>query len=164
MNDCTYERLKDVLEEGANGDAPGGRLTQSGGGGAVDRAAGADNGRRSGSLRGCGSRPGPWHQLGQPRARPALGQPVDDVGEIGLRVEPAKLGRLDDGVNRRRAPAAFVAAQKQEVFPRDRNRAAIVPMSGKMSSCTIAGIHCSGTERGASRVSGANRASSCMSS
>ncbi len=82
MNDWTYERLK-----------VGGRHAQSGGSGAVNRAAGVDCSRRGARLRCAGRRPGP-RQLGQARARPALGQPVYDVGEIGLRVEPAELGRL----------------------------------------------------------------------
>src|SRR5215467_9110168 len=66
---------------------------------------------------GLGCSPVPGQQLGQTRARPALGHTIDDVGEIGLRVEPVEPSRFDDRVDVCRAQATFVAAQEEEVLP-----------------------------------------------
>ena len=74
-------------------------------------------------LVGPGLGPGPRHQVGQTRARPALGHAVDDVGEVGVRVDPVEPAGLDDGVDMSRASTALVAAKKKVVLARDRDRA-----------------------------------------
>src|SRR6185503_15600591 len=65
-----------------------------------------------------GPRPVPRQQLSQTRARPALGQTIDDVGEIGVRIESVEPSRFDNRVYVRRPQATFVAAQEEKILPR----------------------------------------------
>src|SRR5262249_48701609 len=71
-----------------------------------------------GGLDVLGRRPVPGQQLGQTGARPALGHTIDDIGEIGVRIESVEPGRFDDRVYVCRAQATFVAAQEEEILPR----------------------------------------------
>jgi len=62
-----------------------------------------------------------------------VGDAGEHVAQIGLRVESAHLGGLDEGIHRCRANAAGIGAGKKVVFPGHRNLAVILPISGKMS-------------------------------
>src|SRR5262249_42065595 len=79
----------------------------------------ANGGKLPASLMdGLGRRPVPGQQLGQTRARPALGHTIDDVGEIGLRIEAVETSRFNDCVYVCRAQAPLVAAQEEKILPR----------------------------------------------
>ena len=54
--------------------------------------------------------------------------------------------------------------QEKAILAHARNLAVILPMSGRTSPSTIAGIPCVGEARAAFRSSGAPQASLCMSS
>src|SRR5215467_14318628 len=101
-----YEQLKSALKEGGAGRAT---------------AAGGSTGGRTGScgLGSLGRSPVPGQQFGQARARPTLGQAIDDVGEIGVRIESVEASRFDNRVYVCRAQAAFVAAEEEEILPCD---------------------------------------------
>ena len=101
--DRAYEQLKSALKERGTGRAT---------------AAGRSTGGRTVScgLGGFGRRPVPGQQFGKARARPALGHAIDDVGEVGLRIEAVEPSRFDSRVYVRCAQAAFVAAQEEEIF------------------------------------------------
>jgi hypothetical protein len=62
-----------------------------------------------------------------------VGDAGENVAQIGLRVESAHLGGLDEGIHRCRANAAGIGAGKKVVFPGHRNLAVILPISGRMS-------------------------------
>ena len=109
-------------------------------------------------LSGDGRRPVPRQQLGEARARPALGHLVDDAGQIGMRIEAGQLGRFNNGIDMRGSTTAFVAAQEQIIFSCNCNLAVIVPMSGRMSLYIIAGIRSTGVARAAFRASNAQQA------
>jgi hypothetical protein len=149
MTDGAYEQLKSARKERCAGRAT---------------AAGRSTGGKSGScgFGSLGRRPVPGQQFGQARARPTLGQAVDDVGEIGVRIEPVHASRFNNRVNVCGAETAFVAAEKEKILPCDCNLALILPISGKMSSSIIAGIRCTGGGRTAFNVNGERRVSSCM--
>src|SRR5215470_8046965 len=108
VSDCAYEQLKSALKASSAG-----RMAASGGWGFCPSI-----GRwtSSGGLDGLGRRPVPGQQLGQTRARPALGHTIDHIGEIDLRIESVETSRFDDGVYVGRAPAAFVAAQEEKIL------------------------------------------------
>jgi hypothetical protein len=108
--DRTYEQLKSALKASSAG-----RIAASGGWGFCPSV-----GRwtSSGSLDGLGRRPVPGQQLGQTRARPALGHTIDNIGEIGLWIESVEPSRFDDRIYVRRAQATFVAAQEEKILPR----------------------------------------------
>jgi hypothetical protein len=52
---------------------------------------------------------------------------------------------------------------EERILAIKRHLAVILPISGRMSSSTIAGIRCTGKARVAFRLNGAQRASSCTS-
>jgi len=108
--DCAYEQLKSALKSSSAS-----RIAVSGGWGFCPSI-----GRwtSSGGLDGLGRRPVPGQQLGQTRARPALGHTIDDVGEIGLRIEAVETSRFNDCVYVCRAQAPLVAAQEEKILPR----------------------------------------------
>ena len=110
MADCAYEQLKSALKASSAG-----RMTAFGGWGSRPSSSGWTS---SGRLDNLGRGPVPGQQLGQTGARPAFGHTIDDVGEIGLRVEPVEPSRFDHGVYVCRAQAAFVAAQEEKIMAR----------------------------------------------
>ena len=95
-----------------------------------------------------GRGPVPRQQLFETRARPPLGHLVDDAGHIGMRVEAIQLGRFNDRINMRSSTTTFVAAHEKIIFSCDRNLGVILPISGRLSLSTIAGIRCMGEVRG----------------
>lgn len=68
-----------------------------------------DRSERSGSGRDGGVVPAPGQQVCYPVGR-MIGQPGEDVGEPGLRVDVTEICRLDQGVDRGRAAAAVIGA------------------------------------------------------
>src|SRR5215813_7949462 len=110
VSDCAYEQLKSALKASSAS-----RIAVSGGWGFCPSI-----GRwtSSGGLDGLGRRPVPGQQLGQTRARPALGHTIDDVGEIGLRIEAVETSRFNDCVYVCRAQAPLVASQEEKILPR----------------------------------------------
>jgi hypothetical protein len=93
-----------------------------------------------------------------------IGDAGEDIGEPRLGVDVGEFGRLDQGIHDSGAVAARVGAAEGPISSADRNRASILPMSGRMSLSTIVGIRCMGAAHVASRVSDGQRVSSCMSS
>jgi hypothetical protein len=117
----------------------------------------------SGSL--CGEvllSPIPGQQFGDPLGR-MIRQPREHIDEPSLRVDVVELGGLDERVDGGGAMAAFVGACEGPILSPERNLALILPISGRMSSFTIAGIRCTGKVRVAFRSSDARAVSSCTS-
>ena len=110
MADYTYEQLKSALKASS----AGGIMTLDG----LSSSPSCGGWASSGRLDSLGRRPIPGQQLGQARARPTLGHAIDNVGEIGLRVEPVEPSGFDDRVYVCRAHAPFVAAQEEKILPR----------------------------------------------
>jgi hypothetical protein len=96
----------------------------------------------------------------------ALGATRDDareyVAKICLRIEPIKFCSVENRSQNRPAFRTTFAATEQRIFSAKCNLAAILPISGRMSSSIIAGIHCTGEARVVFRVSGAHQGMSCM--
>jgi hypothetical protein len=93
----------------------------------------------SGRVSSAGRLPVPGKQVAD-----AIDGKVGDAGEhvaqIGLWVEPAHLGGLDQGIHRGRANAAGIRAGKKVVFPGHRNQPFILPVSGRKWKFTTDGI------------------------
>ena len=90
-----------------------------------------------------------------------LGDTGQDVGQPGLRIHIVHFGRDDDAVHGGGALAAAIGAGEQPRLSTQGNLAVILPISGKMSSFIIAGIHCTGGACVVFRVSGAHQVMSC---
>jgi hypothetical protein len=88
----------------------------------------------------------------------------EHVGEPSLRVDVVEPRGLDQRVHHGGALAAAIGAGEQPRLAAERNLEVILPMSGRISSSTIAGIHYAGEARAAFSLSGARRAISCTSS
>jgi hypothetical protein len=85
------------------------------------------------------------------------------IGEPGLRIDLIEAGGLDQRVHHGRALTAAIGTGEQPRLAAKRNLALILPISGRMSSFTIAGIRCTGKVRVAFRSSDARAVSSCTS-
>jgi hypothetical protein len=79
-----------------------------------------------------------------------VGNAIEHVAQVGLRVDAAQLGGADQGVDDRRAATAGIGAEVQEVLSSDRNRRVILPMSGRKLKSFTAGIPCTAVASGAS--------------
>jgi hypothetical protein len=115
----------------------------------------------SGSL--CGEvlrSPIPGQEVGDPLGW-MIRQAREYVSEPGLWIDVVELGGLDERVDGGRAMPAFVGAREGPVLAADRNLAVILPISGKMSSSIIAGIHCTDGACVVFRASGAHQVMSC---
>jgi hypothetical protein len=84
------------------------------------------------------------------------------VGEPSLRINVIKFACLDKGIDRCCSVAPGVGTRKGPVFSSDGNLAAILPISGRMSSSIIAGIHFTDGACVVFRASGAHQVMSCM--
>jgi hypothetical protein len=93
----------------------------------------------------------------------AVDDPSDDVSEVSLWADADKLAGLDQRRDDRPVLAAAVRPGEESILPIERNLALILPISGRMSSFTIAGIRCTGKVRVAFRSSDARAVSSCTS-
>ena len=62
------------------------------------------------------------------------------VGEPSLRIDVVELGGGDEGVDRRRTPAAVIGAGEGPISSAHGNSPSIVPISGKMLKSFIAGM------------------------
>ena len=89
-----------------------------------------------------------------------VGDALEHVAQVSLRIEADELGRADQGVNQRRAVPAVVGAKMQVIFSADRNRRVILPMSGKKLKSSIAGIPSTGVASGGNTASSAPTARS----
>jgi hypothetical protein len=78
-----------------------------------------------------------------------------------LRIDGVHFASFDERGNDCPLLAATVGAGEEMIFAPERNLADILPISGRMSSSTIAGIRFMGKARVAFRSSGALRVSSC---
>src|SRR3954447_16761560 len=61
------------------------------------------------------------------------GEAGEDIAQIGLGGDVVELGRLDEGVDGGGTLAAVVRAGEQPVLAAERDRAVILPMSGRKS-------------------------------
>jgi hypothetical protein len=68
-----------------------------------------------------------------------IGQAGEDVGEPGLGVDAVQLRGFDQRVHGGRAFATAIRAGEGPVVATDRDRAVILPMSGRRSRSIIAG-------------------------
>lgn len=69
----------------------------------------------------------------------SLRHTVDDVGEVGFRIEAVELGGFEHAVDDGGAPAAGFGAEQQVILPRDGNPAVILPISGRKLKSFIVG-------------------------
>lgn len=88
----------------------------------------------------------------------------NDMAQVSLGLHAVERGRADQRVEKGGALASRVAAGEEPVLSSKSNLAVILPMSGRTSSSTIAGIRYTGGARVAFRASGEHRVSSCTSS
>src|SRR6478752_7566087 len=92
-----------------------------------------------------------------------IGQPRQDVGEPGLRIDAVELGRLDQGVDRRRPLPAAIGTGERPILPAEGNHGVILPMSGRRLSFTTPGIRCTGGASGGTTARIASPVASCTS-
>jgi hypothetical protein len=104
--------------------------------------------------------PIPWQQFGK-SALWDVGDAAEHVGEPSQRIDVIELGRHDQRGHGGSPVGATFGAGEEPRFSAKCNLAVILPISGRMSSSTIAGIHCTGGACVAFRASGAHRANSC---
>ena len=71
-----------------------------------------------------------------------VGYAIEDVGEPGLGVDVVELGGTHEGVHHRRPLAAAIEAGEEPGLASERDRAFILPISGRVASYTTAGTHC----------------------
>jgi hypothetical protein len=90
-----------------------------------------------------------------------IGDAAEHLAQVGFGIEAVELDAFNKGVDRGGALAAGIGAGEQIILPAEGNLADIMPISGRMSSSTIAGIRFMGKARVAFRSSGALRVSSC---
>lgn len=88
--------------------------------------------------RGCHWRPVPRQQIIEPVAL-VIVDAVEDVGEIGKRVETVQLGRFNDRHRAREGFRAGICAREEPVFPSDSQFPFILPMSGRFIGFIIDG-------------------------
>ena len=88
------------------------------------------------------SLPAPGEEFVQPGLR-LLGDAGEDVGEPGLGVDVVELRGADQRVHHRRPLAAAIGAGEEPGLASERDRAFILPISGRIASSTTAGTHCS---------------------
>ena len=113
MADRAYEQLKSALKASATV-----RSAAAGSPGHTPSIGGWTGGAR---FDGLGRRQVPRQEFDQARSRPTIGHAIDDVGEVGLRIEAIHASRLNDRINVCGAQAPFVATQEEEIFPCDCN-------------------------------------------
>jgi len=83
----------------------------------------------------------------------SVDQAGEGAGEIGLRVDRIELAGLDERRDDAPVDAALVGAGEQRVLAIERDRPAILPMSGRKSRSTIAGTPSTGVVSSASAAS-----------
>jgi hypothetical protein len=105
--------------------------------------------------------PGPGHEFVETRGGPQIDELGEHVGEVGLRIDAVQLAGFDERGDTGPVLRTLIVAGEQCVLAIKRNLADILPISGRMSSSTIAGIRFMGKARVAFRSSGALRVSSC---
>jgi hypothetical protein len=94
----------------------------------------------------------PGQQIVDPVDR-VVGDAGEDVAQVRLRIEAVQGRGLDERVENRGPTTAGVRAGKEVILTAQRDRAAILPMSGRRSRCTIAGTPSMGVVSGASAAS-----------
>ena len=105
---------------------------------------------------------GPRQQVVDIAVEMAVDDLGDDVRQIGQGFDTAELASLDQRGDDGPVLAAAIGAGKERILAIQRNLAVILPISGRMSSSTIAGIRCTGGACVVFRPSGAHRLSWCM--
>jgi hypothetical protein len=86
--------------------------------------------------------PCPWHEFVDARCGPEIDELVEDVGDVGLRLDVVELARLDQ---RRDAGPVFgplVMTSEERVLAIENDRPFILPVLGLRSRFIIAGTHC----------------------
>jgi len=89
------------------------------------------------------------------------GDTGEDISQPSLRIDAIHLACDDETIHGGCTLSAAIGPAEEPRFSSQSNLAVIVPISGRMSSSIIAGIHCTGEVRVAFRVSGAHQAMSC---
>jgi hypothetical protein len=94
----------------------------------------------------------PGQQIVDPVDR-VVGNAGEDVAQVGLRIEAVQGRGLDQGVEDRGPAAPGIRAGEEVVLAAQRDRPAILPMSGRKSRSTIAGTPSTGVVSDASAAS-----------
>jgi hypothetical protein len=89
------------------------------------------------------------------------GDTEEDISQPSLRIDAIHLRRDDETVHGCCTLSAAIGPAEEPRFSSQGNLAAILPISGRMSSSIIAGIRCTGEARVVFRVNGAHQARSC---
>jgi hypothetical protein len=71
-----------------------------------------------------------------------IGNPGQHVGEPGLRIDVVELGSLDQREQHGSAFAAAIGTGEQPCLAAEGNYPSILPISGRMLKCFIAGMRC----------------------
>jgi hypothetical protein len=88
--------------------------------------------------------PSPGKELVQAIVRPKVDEADENVGEIGLGLYAVQFVGLDQRGEDGPIFGAAIVTREESILARKSNLALILPISGRMSSCTIAGIRCMG--------------------
>jgi hypothetical protein len=83
----------------------------------------------------------------------SVDEAAEDIGEIGLGIDRVELAGLDQRGDHAPVHAALIGAGEQGVLAIERNRPAILPMSGRRLRSIIAGTLSMGVVSGASAAS-----------
>jgi hypothetical protein len=86
---------------------------------------------------------GPRQQIVDPAVRVAVDDLGEDVGEIAERLDAVELAGLDQRGDDGPVLGATVGAGEQCIFPVERDRSAILPMSGRKLKFVTAGTRSS---------------------
>ena len=87
-----------------------------------------------------------------------IGDAVQDVGQVGVRLDVVELGGHDQRTAMRPALGAAIGAGEQMVLAAERNHPVILPISGRRSRSIIAGIRCMDVVSGSTAASSASPA------
>jgi hypothetical protein len=94
------------------------------------------------SIGGFGFGACPRHKFVEARSGPEIDEPVEDVGDIGLRLDIVELASFNQRSDAGPVFCALVMTGEERVLAIENNRPFILPVSGLRSRSIIAGTRC----------------------
>jgi hypothetical protein len=86
--------------------------------------------------------PCPWHEFVDARCGPEIDELVEDVGDVGLRLDVVELARLDQRGDAGPVFGPLVMTSEERVLAIENDRPFILPVLGLRSRFIIAGTRC----------------------
>ena len=86
--------------------------------------------------------PCPWHEFVDARGGPEIDEPVENAGDVGLRLDVVEFARFDERGDAGPVFRSLVMAGEERVLTIEGDRPFILPMSGLRSRFIIAGTRC----------------------